>query len=615
MVVKLKERRSSKNYDVVIVGAGLAGVCAAIACARHGARTALINNRPMLGGNASSEIRLTILGASCFFGSEHIKENAIETGIVHELVLENVFRNPNQSYALWDMLLWEKTRYQEGLDIYLNTHMIDAICEDDMVKSITCCQLTTEKTIEFSADIFIDATGHATLGFLTGAEYRTGSESKYEFNEPSAPEEGNEYKLGNSIGFQTVDMDRPVVFKKPFWARSLTEEDLKYREHLKRLAPLSDDGTGKLGPNINHEFGGYWWVQAGGDHDDIIADAEEIREDLMKLAFGVWDHMKNDGNHGIQNQDWAWNMVNPGTRESRRLVGDYLLNENDIRTNRIFDDAVAYGGWPLDVQNPLWLNDLTHDTCHNLEFDGVYTIPYRCYYSRNIKNLMMAGRDISVTKMAFGSTRVQGTCAVGGQAVGTAAALAIKYGCSPREVSSHMDELQQILLMEDCYIPGFRNNDKRDMALNAKIKVSSELNGKGADKLNNGVTRDEKTSENCWESDGISGQGESIIIELGEVRNISQIRLTFDSNLSKHQAQTMPSRLAPPLEVSPELIKDYEVSVFNGEKAVWSKRIEDNYQRLNVIDVPEGTEGEKVCVKILATNGYPNARVFEVRVY
>lgn len=154
-------------------------------------------------------------------------------------------------------------------------------------------------------------------------------------------------------------------------------------------------------------------------------DAEEICDELLRSIYGVWDHLKNGGDHGAQNLDLGWVGIVPGYRESRRLEGDYLLNENDVWANRLFPDAVAYGGWAMDEHTPGGLRDLDKLPSRILNFSGIYTIPYRCYYSRNVDNLMMAGRDISASKMAFGTTRLMGTCSIGRQAVGTAAAMAV----------------------------------------------------------------------------------------------------------------------------------------------------------------------------------------------
>ena len=174
--------KQSKHYDVIVVGGGMSGVCAALAAARHGAKTAIIQNRSMFGGNASSEIRMHIVGANCHAS----KENLSEGGILMEILLANKARNQSQNFSVWDTVLWEKIRYQENLDMYLNTNMDHAITEGNEIKSIICHQNTTETEYEFTAKIFVDATGHGTLGSLAGATSRMGSEGKAEFIEPNA---------------------------------------------------------------------------------------------------------------------------------------------------------------------------------------------------------------------------------------------------------------------------------------------------------------------------------------------------------------------------------------------------------------------------------------------
>ena len=209
----MSKYRVEKSYDVVVVGGGLSGVCAAIASARGGAKTAIVQNRSMFGGNASSEIRMHVVGAN----SHGAKKDLAETGILLEILLENKRRNPYASFPVFDSVIWEKVRFQENLASYLNTNMDDVVMDGDKVKSVVCHQNTTETVYVFSADIFVDATGHGTLGTLAGAAGRMGSESKYEFNEPSAPEEPNDNTMGNTVMFSAIDRGEPVKFIKPSW--------------------------------------------------------------------------------------------------------------------------------------------------------------------------------------------------------------------------------------------------------------------------------------------------------------------------------------------------------------------------------------------------------------
>ena len=410
------------SFDVVVVGGGFSGVCAAIAAAREGAKVALVQNRPVFGGSGSSETRMHIVGANCHSS----KPNLRETGILEEILLENKRRNPYADFPVFDTIVWEKVRMEPNITILLNTNIDDVVLDGGRILAVTGCQNTTETRWTVYGKIFIDATGHGTVGVMAGAESRIGSESKHEFNEPTAPEEANNNKMGNTILFTAIDRGEPVTFIKPVWANTYSEEDLKYRPHVDRVCAQADggglvsvDAAKNQLPEFSNVDAGYWWIELGGDAEDIIQESEQIHEDLLKVLYGVWDHIKNQADHGAQNLDLNWVSTVPGCRESRRLVGDYLLNENDVRANRVFDDAVAYGGWPMDVHVPGGAKDLASVGSCVYNFEGHYSIPYRCYYSHNVKNLMLAGRDISTTKMAFSSTRVMGTCAVGGQAAGT----------------------------------------------------------------------------------------------------------------------------------------------------------------------------------------------------
>lgn len=612
---KVKTKRVA--YEVVIIGGGLSGMCAAIAAARHGAKTALIHARHVFGGNASSEIRMHICGAS----ENMSKPDLEEGGILYELMLDNKRCNDYFNYSIWDMVLFNKMKHQPNLTIYLNTTMEDCETENNVIHQITAYQQTTETRWIIDGKVFIDCTGNGTLGYLAGAEYRVGSESKYEFGENHAPEKANNNRMGNTLLFKAVNRGCSVNFKRPEFAKVFTEEDLKYRTHSAVHAAQTKDGVDETYLHIP-AFGssqidyGYWWIELTGVKDDIIDEFEEIRDDLVSCVYGVWDHLKNQGEHGAEKYDLEWVGMMPGMRESRRLVGDYILNENDILSNRKFDDAVAYGGWAMDIHTPNGLYDFNELPSTIVGFDGAYTIPYRCYYSKNIKNLMMAGRNISASKMAMGSTRVMGTCAIGGQAVGTAAAMCIKYNCSPKGISEHICELQQTLLKDDCYIPGIRNIDDLDLAKGAEISATSSKTGFGPEQIISGVTRTEDNNKNIWISDGIASDGETVSLKFKNTTRISQVRLTFDSNFNYSIKQTMSVKRQKQqrLGVPPELVKNYTVTLWlNGEK-VNKKQIFDNVQRLNVIDFTP-TYCDHVTVTVQETNGAEDVHIYEIRLY
>lgn len=619
MAIRKKSR--SASFDVIVVGGGMNGLCAALACARHGAKTALVHDRPVLGGNASSEVRMHICGAS----NNMRKDNAEETGIVRELLLENRRLNDFYNWSIWDRVLHTAATEQENLTLFLNTTMTDCDVDGRKITAIHCYQLTTEIAWTLTAPIFCDCTGNATLGFMAGAPFRLGSEGKAEFNEPHAPDKPTDERMGNTLLYKAVNRGRPVEYVPPRGAYKFTEEMLKFRKHAdligedgEKIADTvfddADPATVSLVADAYSFDYGYWWIELSGDKADIIEEYEELRDELLKCIHGVWDHIKNDGNHGAENYDLEWVGMLPGMRESRRMEGEYILNENDLIGNVVFPDAVAYGGWAADNHVAHGLKDYDKMPSEIFDFDGLYTIPYRCYVAKDMDNLFISGRSMSASKLAMASSRVMGTCAVGGQAVGTAAALCTKYNCGPMGVMDHMTELQQTLLRDDCYIPGYRNEDADDFARTAQVSATSEKHL--APNVTNGVARTVGENENCWQSDGIAEGGEVLTLALDGEKTVSQVRLTFDPNLNHCIKMTMSSkRIAQQgYGVPPELVKDYEVVLKRGGKIVASQAVNDNYQRLNVLDFTP-VVCDAVEVRVTATNGYEDVRIFEVRVY
>lgn len=616
----MSEKKKVKNaeYDVVVIGGGMSGICAALAAARHGARTALVHDRHVLGGNASSEIRMHICGAS----ENLAKPDLEESGILHEIMLDNKSRNDYYNFSIWDMVLFSTVKRQKNLTVYLSTAMESCeMGEGSTIRSIDAYQLTTETHWKISGKVFIDCTGNATLGYYAEAEFRTGSEGRDEFGEPDAPGQPNKERMGNTLLFKAVDRGHPVAFKKPDFARTFTEEELKYRTHSavhgaqikgevdKAYVRMTSFSTSSV------DYG-YWWIELPGETDDIIDEYEQIRDELVSCIYGIWDHLKNGGDHGAENYDLEWVGMLPGSREGRRLIGDYILNENDILSNRQFEDAVAYGGWPMDIHTAKGLYDFDELPSRVISFDGAYTIPYRSYYSKNISNLMMAGRDISASKMAMGSTRVMGTCAIGGQAAGTAAALCIKYDCNPRGVGEHITELQQLLLKDDAYIPGIRNEDPADLARGAKVTATSAQEGFAPENVINGISRDEDGHRNLWISGEGRAGGETLSLELAEEQPVSEVHLTFDPNFHypikitlsrKRQAQQR-------IGVPPELVRDYTVALWQGDKKVAEQTVTRNVHRKNIVTFPK-TECDRITVTVNQTNGSNEAHIYEVRVY
>jgi hypothetical protein len=416
--------------DLCVVGGGLAGMSAAISAARRGAKVVLMQDRPVLGGNASSEVRMWISGAGAH------GENNLETGIVEEIELENLYRNPNTSYSIWDSILYEKVKYQDNITLLLNCSCNSATMDGNRIKSVRGWQLTTETWHTVEAKLFADCSGDSILAPLTGAEYRVGREASSEFNESIQPKQADKKTMGMSCLIQARETDRPQTYIPPKWAYKYpTEEDLPHRGH-----------------DIKSWSSNFWWIELGGEQDSIH-DTEEIRDELLKVAFGVWDHIKNYGDHGAENWVLDWVGFLPGKRESRRYVGDYIMNQNDVEAEGRFDDLVAYGGWSMDDHHPGGMNYPGVPTIFH-PAPCPFGIPYRSLYSKNIDNLYFAGRNISVTHAALSATRVMATCATLGQAVGTAAAIAVRDDLSPRGVyENRIKELQQMLMDDDCYLP------------------------------------------------------------------------------------------------------------------------------------------------------------------
>ncbi len=584
----------TKTYDVVVIGGGMAGMCAAIASARHGARSALIQNRPVLGGNASSEIRMHICGAD-----KHCqRQNARETGIIEEIQLKNKARNPEYAYPIFDNVLWECANFEDNLDLYLNLHIDDVTTEDNKIISVSGTQQTTEKHFTFEGKMFIDATGDGSVGAKSGALFMYGREDKSAFDEPDGLDTPDHCTMGNSIMFQAKDLGHPVKYTKPDWAYTYSEEDLKCRPHGCITA-------------------GYWWVELGGNDLHTIEDAEILRDELYKTVYGLWDHIKNGGDHNADNYELEWVCQIPGKRESRRLVGDCVLTENDLLDLTHFDDAVAYGGWDMDCHVIDGFRNGSEEPTKYIHISDLYEIPYRTLYSKNIDNLFLSGRAFSCSHLAFASTRVMATCSVAAQAAGTAAAMALKYNTTPRGINAHIKELQQTLLRDDCYIPNVKNEDECDLARTASVTASSYIGDATPENVINGVSRTVHDDVNCWRSDKMDENGETIELKLAKPSDVSEIHLKFDSNLSKQLTITIidsvKSQEQPTLP--DELVKDYDIELISGGECVKKLSIRNNILRHNINKLEKSVKCDTIKVKILTTYGAENAAVYEIRVY
>jgi len=618
------ERFIEASYQLIVVGGGMSGLCAALASARHGVKTALVNSRPVLGGNASSEIRIHISGAD-----QGMKQpDYAEGGILYELMLENKARNENFNYSIWDMILFEAAQKQENLTVYHNTVLYDCEMEGSRITAINCVQETTEMRLRLTAPLFVDATGNGTLGYYAGADFRTGSEPKSMYHEPHAPLEADNHRMGNTIMMKAVDLGHPVPFQAPAFAKHLTEKQLAKRIHCAEMRDQIDVSDSpdpeeykrtSMTSSAASDYG-YWWCELMGDGDDIIAEYEDIRDNLMAYAYGIWDHIKNNKegkhNHHAENLALEWVGALPGMRESRRLEGDYWLTENDILEHRVFDDAVCYGGWCVDMHAPHGLLDEDRLPSDCNFYQGVYTIPYRSYYSHNIDNLFLAGRDISASRMAMASTRIIGCCAIGGEAVGLAAARCLQHGVDPRGLAPYVGEVQQDILRDGGYLPGYRNTDPDDLARTAAFMASSHRAGGEPQNVSNGISRKMEGEVNGWVSDGIGPEGETLTMTFKKAQPVSELRFVFHSDFKYPIRVTMaPNRQRQQRPGVPaELVRDYDVELLREGRVVKTIPVRGNHQRFNMLTFGQ-TECDAVRLHVLATNGAPEVTVFEVRAY
>ena len=493
--------------DLCVVGGGMAGLTAAVSAAREGIKVVLMHERPVLGGNASSEIRMWVCGARG-------RDNR-ETGILEEIMLENLYRNPTKNFALWDSVLYDFVRREPNITLLLNCACMDATTETGefadgrttRIRTVTGYQLTTQSFIEVEAGYFCDSSGDSILAPLTGADFRIGREAAQEFGEDTDRTEADAMTMGMSCMIQGRETLHPVTFTPPTWSTKLTEKDFENRE-----------------PDIYDETENFWYLELGGDRDSI-ADTEELRDQLVPLALGTWDYIKNSGKFNSQNWDLDFLGFLPGKRESRRLIGEVMVTQRDVCDGTVFPDEIAYGGWPIDDHFP---GGFYHRGVPNTDYKthSPYSIPYRCLYSKNVENLFFAGRNVSMTHLAMSSMRVMATCALMGEAVGKAAALATNHNLTPHGVYTDMlPQLQKLLLNEDCFLPSIPrpvSDACRTAGLNAP------------DCLRNGQDR----VHTIYEENAVyaAAKGETLTYTFA-AQPIASVHIVFDSDLNR---ETLP---------------------------------------------------------------------------
>lgn len=512
-------RHLTEQYDLVVCGGGLAGVCAAIAAARQGLRTCLVHNRPVLGGNSSSEVGVTPHGAAAFHAY------ARETGIISELLIEERAINHAEIYengwtnSVWDMVLYDAVLREPNLTVHLNTdvchvllHNTEPFTEEMLerrsteavgyfarpslhnggkgrMKAVVATVQNAETELTLEARLFCDSTGDALIAHRAGCEWRMGSEGRGELDEPHAPAHASGDTMGNSIHILARNVGRPTVYRAPDWA--IHYEDAGYFYNQGRIP--------------KDERGGFWWIEIGVPYH-TIHDNETIRHELTRHALGVWDWMKNrDPIMKDRCRDYALDWIGqvPGKRESRRVIGEYFVTEHDILRQTVFPDEVGFGGWFVDLHTPGGLLAKTSEPASaNGNYDtfeeyavksycGPYGFPLRALIARDVENLFLAGRCISASHAALGTLRVMATTALMGQAVGTAAACAARTKQLPATVAAGegIKEIQQRLLADGCFLPNFANESPADLARQARVSASSSACLVGAGPETRGVHR------------------------------------------------------------------------------------------------------------------------------
>ena len=459
-------RREIIDVDLVVAGGGLGGTCCAITAARAGMKVALVQDRPVLGGNGSSEVRLWTLGATCHMISNN--RWAREGGVIDEILVENLYRNPEGNPLIFDTVLLEKVAEEPGIRLLLNTSVFEVTKtpdDPDRIAAITAICSQNSTLYECRAPLFCDASGDGIVGFLSGAAFRMGAEKKEEFDEAFAPSGEFGGLLGHSIYFYSKDAGHPVQFVPPSFAvRDVPSLIPRYKEF-----------------NAKTHGCRLWWIEWGG-RLDTVHESERIKWELWRIVYGVWDYIKNSGKFpDAANLTLEWVGHIPGKRESRRFEGDYMLNQHDVVDRPHHADAVAFGGWSIDL-HPADGVFAKIAGSHHLHSKGPYQIPYRCYYSRNIRNLFLTGRIMSSSHVAFGSTRVMATCSLGGQAVALAAALCKEWKCLPADIGrdpAKIKRLQRDLMRTGHHIWGYRMEDEENIAAKARVSATSSLQMSG----------------------------------------------------------------------------------------------------------------------------------------
>ncbi|MHC5028241.1 MAG: FAD-dependent oxidoreductase, partial [Planctomycetota bacterium] len=514
-----------------------------------------------------------IVGADCH-GS---RPGWRESGLIEELRLEDAARNPQGTYELFDLMLYDKVISEPNITLLLDSAVFRADVTDGRITTAHVRCDKTEHLYRVQAQVYLDCTGDSRLAFEAGADIRSGREARSEFDESLAPETGDGRTQGSSILFTARKHEEPMPFVPPSWARDITAEDLRLRN---------------VGRH-SYEYG-FWWIELGGMFD-TIRDNERLRFELLAIVLGVWNYIKNSGDRP-DSANWALETIGmiPGKRESRRIMGDHIQTQADLDGGwSAREDGVAIGGWSFDEHPPEGFDAPQKRPFRAVRMDEPYNIAFESLYSRNVANLMMAGRNISNTHVAFTSTRVMATCACIGQAVG---------------------RLQQALLRDDQPIRGIANEDPYDHARAARVSASGAFEGGAAAHVIDGYVRDTPGEVRHRWRDKPAG-GAWIELRWDAPRRLARVQVTFDTGF--HRELTLSSSRGVMRRTvrgpQPETIRDYRLVGVDadGVRRVLAD-VEGNYQRLRRHDF-DPIDLVAVRIEVLATNGSEEARVYEIR--
>jgi hypothetical protein len=453
--------KKTVRVQVAIIGAGPCGIAAALAAARGGKTVALITDRSVLGGNASSEIRVNPLGASYAPWNRYARE----TGIIEEISNLAVYRASKNGEWSWydlDAAYFDLVFAEKNITLELNTYISAAEKNGVAIVAVEGNQSRGETVIRVEADIFIDASGDGTVGFLAGCDFRTGAESRYEFKEFYGPENAEKGTMGTTLLFTSKNTGRRTEFKTPDWAIPFDWMNSAYRI------------AHSVFPSVDGNYGGFWWLEHGGDAD-TICDDNDISLHLRKAVYGLWGFIKNSGLYPESEchaLDWIGYLG--GKRESRRLAGCHTVNSAEIMRQEDYFDNIGYAGWPIDVHPSDGYKSVTCG-CTHYWLPGPANMPARMLISKDVPNLLFAGRCASATHEALGTLRLIRTTAVMGQAAGTIAALSISRAQSPIDlVNCDYGAIERRLLKDDQRINGRALFLENDAAKKAAVSVSSE---------------------------------------------------------------------------------------------------------------------------------------------